>query len=326
MGSEGYLINQFLAPHTNQRTDEWGGSFENRMRFPVEIVRAHARGGRAATSSSSTGCRCSIWSRTAAPGTRSSTLAKAVEAAGATIINTGIGWHEARIPTIATMVPRAAFAWVTASGSRARSTIPLIATNRINTPEVAEDVLAAGDADMVSMARPLLADPDFVRKAAAGRADEINTCIACNQACLDHIFEQQAGVLPGQSARLPRDRAGHRADRSAKKRIAVVGAGPAGLACADRGRRARPRGDPVRGGRPRSAASSTSPSTIPGKEEFDETLRYFGAAHRDAAASTLQLNQRVTRATHGRRFRRGRAGDRHRAAHAADSGDRHPRW
>ena len=188
MGSEGYLINQFVAPRTNHRDDEWGGSFENRIRFPVEIVRATreatgrdfiivyrlsmldlVEGG-------------SAWDEVVA-------LAKAVEAAGATLLNTGIGWHEARVPTIATMVPRAAFAWVTRR-MKGAVRIPLIATNRINDPAVAEDVIARGDADMVSMARPFLADADFVAKAAAGRADEINTCIACNQACLDQIFER----------------------------------------------------------------------------------------------------------------------------------------
>ena len=189
MGSEGYLINQFVAPHTNHRDDEWGGSFENRIRFPVEIVRRTraavgpdfiivyrlsmldlVEGG-------------STWDEVVA-------LAQAVEAAGATIINTGIGWHEARIPTIATMVPRAAFAWVTRRMKGAVK-IPLVTTNRINDPATADAVLARGDADMVSMARPFLADADFVVKAAAGRADEINTCIACNQACLDQIFARE---------------------------------------------------------------------------------------------------------------------------------------
>ena len=189
MGSEGYLINEFVAPRTNHRSDDWGGAFENRIRFPVEIVRRTraavgpdfiivfrlsmldlVEGG-------------STWEEVVA-------LARAVEAAGATIINTGIGWHEARVPTIATMVPRAAFAWVTRR-LRSEVAIPLIATNRINDPAVAEAVLARGDADMVSMARPFLADAEFVNKAAAGRADEINTCIACNQACLDQIFSRQ---------------------------------------------------------------------------------------------------------------------------------------
>ncbi len=189
MGSEGYLINEFVAPRTNHRDDEWGGSFANRIRFPVEVVRRTrekvgpnfiivyrlsmldlVEGG-------------STWDEVVA-------LAQAIEAAGATIINTGIGWHEARVPTIATMVPRAAFAWVTKRLSGAVR-IPLIATNRINDPEVAEALLARGDGDMVSMARPFLADAEFVVKAAQGRADEINTCIGCNQACLDQIFSRE---------------------------------------------------------------------------------------------------------------------------------------
>jgi 2,4-dienoyl-CoA reductase (NADPH2) len=187
MGSEGYLINQFIAQQTNKRNDQWGGSFENRIRFAVDTVRATrekvgpnfiiifrlsmldlVEGG-------------SSWEEVVQ-------LAQAIEAAGATLINTGIGWHEARIPTIATMVPRAAFAWVT-KRLKGSVSIPLITTNRINTPEVAEEVLASASADMVSMARPFLADADFVNKAAANRSDEINTCIACNQACLDHIFK-----------------------------------------------------------------------------------------------------------------------------------------
>ena len=189
MGSEGYLINQFIAPQTNRRDDEWGGPFEQRIRFPLEIVRRTRE---------AVGTRFiiiyrlsmldlvdggSTWDEVVA-------LAKAVEAAGATLINTGIGWHEARIPTIATMVPRGAFAWVTRR-LKGEVRLPLITTNRINDPGVGEAIIARGDADMVSMARPFLADADFVRKAAAGRADEINTCIACNQACLDHIFERK---------------------------------------------------------------------------------------------------------------------------------------
>ena len=189
MGSEGYLINQFIAPRTNLRTDEWGGSFENRTRFPLEIVRAvRARCGpdfiiiyRLSMLDLVEGG--STWDEVVA-------LAKAVEAAGATIINTGIGWHEARIPTIATLVPRGAFAWVTRR-LKDEVRVPLVATNRINDPALAEAILERGDADMVSMARPLLADADFVVKAANGRADEINTCIACNQACLDHVFERR---------------------------------------------------------------------------------------------------------------------------------------
>src|SRR3954447_7360020 len=189
MGSEGYLINQFIVPKTNQREDEWGGSFLNRIRLPVEIVRrTRAAVGRDFIII----YRLSMLDLVEGGRTWDEVvqLALAVEAAGATLINTGIGWHEARIPTIATMVPRAAFAWVTRR-LRPHVRVPLITTNRINDPAVGEEIIARGDADMVSMARPLLADPDFVRKAAAGRADEINTCIACNQACLDQIFKRR---------------------------------------------------------------------------------------------------------------------------------------
>ncbi|MDE3033844.1 MAG: NADPH-dependent 2,4-dienoyl-CoA reductase, partial [Acidobacteriota bacterium] len=187
MGSEGYLINQFIAARTNRRTDEWGGSYENRMRFPVEIVKAvRAAAGRDfiiiyRLSMLDLVPDGSSWEEVVQ-------LAKAIEAAGATLINTGIGWHEARVPTIATMVPRGAFTWVTRK-LKGEVGIPLVTTNRINMPEVAEAILANGDADMVSMARPLLADPEFVKKAAEGRSEDINTCIGCNQACLDRIFK-----------------------------------------------------------------------------------------------------------------------------------------
>jgi 2,4-dienoyl-CoA reductase (NADPH2) len=229
MGSEGYLINQFVAPQTNHRTDDWGGALENRIRFPVEIVRRT----RAATGSDfiiifrlsmlDLVDGGSTWDEVVA-------LGKAVEAAGATLINTGIGWHEARIPTIATMVPRAAFTWVTRR-MKGELSIPLVTTNRINDPAVAEAVLAQGDADMVSMARPFLADAEFVNKAAQNRADEINTCIACNQACLDHVFERRIASC------LVNPRACRETQIVVKpaaqgKRIAVVGAGPAGLSCA----------------------------------------------------------------------------------------------
>jgi 2,4-dienoyl-CoA reductase (NADPH2) len=292
MGSEGYLINQFVAPQTNLRDDEWGGSFANRIRFPVEIVRATrekvgpdfiiifrlsmldlVQGG-------------STWDEVVA-------LAQAIETAGATIINTGIGWHEARIPTIATMVPRAAFAWVT-KRLKGAVRIPLVTTNRINTPEVAEEVLASGCADMVSMARPFLADADFVVKAAANKADEINTCIACNQACLDHIFN---GRL---TSCLVNPRACHETElvigrAAAPKKVAVIGAGPAGMACATT---AAERGHDVTlfDAADRIGGQFNIARRIPGKEEFAETLRYFGRRI-EKAGINLRLNQRVDAAT-----------------------------
>ena len=246
MGSEGYLINQFVAPRTNLRDDDWGGTFVNRIRFPVEIVqRTREAVGRDfiiiyRLSMLDLVDGGSTWDEVVA-------LGKAVETAGATIINTGIGWHEARVPTIATMVPRAAFAWVTRR-MKGEVGIPLIATNRINDPAVAEDMLARGDADMVSMARPFLADAEFVAKAAAGRADEINTCIACNQACLDQIFERKVASC------LVNPRACHETEivmkRAAQpKRVAVVGAGTGGTRVRDDGRGSGPRGDAVRRGR-----------------------------------------------------------------------------
>jgi 2,4-dienoyl-CoA reductase (NADPH2) len=271
MGSEGYLLNEFLVEHTNKRTDAWGGSFENRMRFPVEIVRLVRE---AVGKEFIIIFRLSMLDLIEKGSSLEEViiLAKAIEQAGATLINTGIGWHEARIPTIATMVPRAAFTWVT-SRLRGEVGVPLITTNRINTPEVAEAVLARGDADMVSMARPMLADPDFVRKAAEGRADEINTCIACNQACLDHIFsKQRATCLVNPRACYETELNYPSADKH--KRIAVVGSGPAGLACATI---AAGRGHEVHlyesskviGGQFNMARQ------IPGKSEFNETLRYF---------------------------------------------------
>lgn len=271
MGSEGYLINEFIAAATNRREDRWGGSYANRIRFPVEIVRrVRERVG----SDFILIYRLSMLDLV--PGGSSLEevvrLAREIEAAGATIINTGIGWHEARIPTIATSVPRAAFTWVTEK-VRGAVSVPLVTSNRINTPEVAEEVLAAGRADMVSMARPFLADPDFVAKASEGRADAINTCIGCNQACLDHIFSGKV------TSCLVNPRACHETELTlsptpTRKRVAVVGAGPAGLACAVT---ASERGHEVTlfdaaeeiGGQLNVARR------VPGKEEFNETLRYF---------------------------------------------------
>ena len=271
MGSEGYLINEFIAAGTNRRTDRWGGSYENRIRFPVEIVRrVRERVG----ADFILIYRLSMLDLVPGGSTFDEVvaLAKEVEAAGATLINTGIGWHEARIPTIATSVPRGAFGWVTKKlmGSVG---IPLVTSNRINTPELAEQLLADGAADMVSLARPLLADPEFVAKAAQGRAETVNTCIGCNQACLDHTFSGRI------TSCLVNPRACHEtelvlAPTRKRKRVAVVGAGPAGLACAVS---AAERGHAVTlfdaaesvGGQLNTARR------VPGKEEFDETIRYF---------------------------------------------------
>ncbi|MDN6180412.1 MAG: NADPH-dependent 2,4-dienoyl-CoA reductase [Halomonas subglaciescola] len=285
MGSEGYLINQFICRRTNQRDDDWGGSFANRTRFAVETVRRI----RAATGDDfALIFRLSMidlvedgstWEEVVA-------LGRAIEAAGADAINTGIGWHEARVPTIVTSVPRAAFSAVT-QRMKAELSIPLIATNRINMPDVAERVLAEGHADMVSMARPFLADPEWVAKARAGNADEINTCIACNQACLDHTF---AGKL---TSCLVNPRACHETEliveqTQAPKRVAVVGGGPAGLATAVT---AASRGHQVvlfeqqgeLGGQFNYARK------IPGKEEFNETLRYYRVML-DKHAVEIRLN------------------------------------
>ncbi|MFF0425426.1 FAD-dependent oxidoreductase [Streptomyces sp. NPDC021012] len=271
MGSEGYLINEFIASATNQRTDRWGGSYENRVRFPLEIVRRiRERVGEDFILV----YRLSMLDLVPGGSTLDEVvaLAKEIEAAGATIINTGIGWHEARIPTIATSVPRGAYTWVTKRLMGAVS-VPLVTSNRINTPEVAEEILADGRADLVSLARPFLADPDFVAKASADRADTINTCIGCNQACLDHTFSLKI------TSCLVNPRACHETElvlspTRLAKRVAVVGAGPAGLACAVS---AAERGHSVTlfdaaaeiGGQLNIA------KRVPGKEEFDETLRYF---------------------------------------------------
>ncbi len=271
MGSEGYLINQFIARRTNHRQDQWGGSFENRIRFPVEIVR---RTRQAVGPHFILIYRLSMLDLVEEGSTWDEVLqlAQAIEAAGATLINTGIGWHEARIPTIAMMVPRGGFSWVT-QRLMGKVGIPLITSNRINTPEIAERILAQGHADMVSMARPFLADPDFVQKAAQNRADEINICIACNQACLDHTFKRQvASCLV--NPRACRETVLNYMPVTQPKRIAVVGAGPAGLAfsviAAGRGHEIHlyeAAGDI--GGQLNMARR------IPGKEEFNETLRYY---------------------------------------------------
>ncbi|MDP2008117.1 MAG: NADPH-dependent 2,4-dienoyl-CoA reductase [Rubrivivax sp.] len=310
MGSEGYLINQFLVSHTNQRQDAWGGSYANRMRLAVEVVR---RIREAVGADFILIYRISLidllpdgssWPEVLA-------LARAVSAAGATILNTGIGWHEARIPTIATSVPRGAFTWVT---RKLRDTLraegistPVVASNRLNMPEVAEDVLARGDADLVSLARPFLADAEFVNKAAQGRRDEINTCIACNQACLDHAFANRLASC------LVNPRACHETElrfvkTPAKKRFAVVGAGPAGLAAATT---LAERGHEVHlfDAAERIGGQFNMARRIPGKEEFDETLRYFArrleltgvhlhlGARIDATALTAQRFDEVLLAT-----------------------------
>ena len=271
MGSEGYLINQFSCVKVNKRTDEWGGSIENRMRLAIETIRAVR---------ASAGDDFIIIFRLSMldliDGGNSwqdvVTMAKAVEAAGATLINTGIGWHEARVPTISTSVPRAAFTWITERMKKEVS-VPLITTNRINTPEVAEKILSSGQADMVSMARPFLADENFVVKAAANKSDEINTCIGCNQACLDHVFSQKrASCLVNPAACYETELTFE--TTNAKKKIAVVGAGPAGLAfsvyAAQRGHKVEifDRGSEIGG-------QFNYAKQIPGKEEFYETLRYF---------------------------------------------------
>ncbi len=271
MGSEGYLINQFIAPRTNQRTDDWGGTFENRIKFPLEIVKGIRE-------------KCgadfiiifrlsmldlvedgSTWEEVVQ-------LAKALEKADVNLINTGIGWHEARVPTIATSVPRAAYTWITERLKKEVS-VPLITTNRINMPQVAEDILSAGQADMVSMARPFLADPEILSKAHQGKANEINTCIACNQACLDQIFKQEtATCLVNPKACRETE---FTADKTSKaKSVLVVGAGPAGLSCAVESAKKGHQVTLVEAS-PEIGGQFKLAQEIPGKEEFRETLRYF---------------------------------------------------
>ena len=289
MGSEGYFLNQFIAARTNQRDDDWGGSYEKRIRLPIEVVR---RVREAVGEKFIIIFRLSMLDLVEGGSTAEEViqLGKAIEKAGATIINTGIGWHEAQIPTIATKVPRAAFTWVTARFKKELS-VPVITSNRINTPEVAEEVLERGDADMISMARPFLADPNFVIKAMENRADEINTCIGCNQACLDHVFNGQ------MTSCLVNPRACHEteltiAPATAVKNIAVVGAGPAGLSAATT---AASRGHKVTlfDAADEIGGQFNIAKQIPGKEEFYETLRYFNRQI-ELTGVNLRLNTRVT--------------------------------
>ncbi len=289
MGSEGYFITQMINKRTNQRTDEWGGSYENRIRFPLEVVRKMRQ---------AVGEKFIIMFRLsmldlveeASDMEEVLILAKELEKAGVTLINTGIGWHEARVPTIVTSVPRAAFVDVTAK-VKAAVNVPVVASNRINMPDTAEEILASGQADMISMARPLLADPYWVAKVAEDRADEINTCIACNQACLDHTFENK------RASCLVNPRACHETTLvykpvSAAKKVAVVGAGPAGLACAVV---AAERGHNVTlfEGRNEIGGQFNYASKIPGKEEFRETIRYFNAMIKKHGID-LKLGHRVS--------------------------------
>ncbi|MGR2824778.1 NADPH-dependent 2,4-dienoyl-CoA reductase [Acinetobacter sp. 1124_18A] len=290
MGSEGYLINEFIAARTNHRDDEWGGSYENRIRFPIEIVkRTRALVGENFIII----YRLSMLDLVEGGSSIEEViqLAKEIEKAGATIINTGIGWHEARIPTIATKVPRAAFTWVTEK-LKGEVSIPLVTSNRINTPEMAEHVLASGHADMVSMARPMLADAEFVLKASEGRSDEINTCIGCNQACLDHIFSMKIATC------LVNPRACYETelifkDAQVQKNIAVIGAGPAGLSfavyAADRGHQVK-----IFEASHQIGGQFNIAKTVPGKEEFYETLRYFARQIELRPNIELILNHKAT--------------------------------
>lgn len=291
MGSEGYFINEFTVPRTNQRTDEWGGTLGNRLRLPTDIVQRT----RAAVGADFIIIyRLSMLDLVENGGAWPEivTLAKAVEEAGVTLINTGVGWHEARVPTIATMVPRGAFTWITRR-LKGEVSVPLITTNRINMPSAAERILADGDADMVSMARPLLADPAWVQKAVMGREDEINTCIACNQACLDHVFAQQ------RASCLVNPRACHETEltitpASKAKRIAVVGAGPAGLAAAVTAAQ-RGHGVTLFEAAHEIGGQFNMAKRIPGKEEFHETLRYF-RRQLELMKVELRLGKQVTAA------------------------------
>ncbi|AGM36622.1 UNVERIFIED_ORG: 2,4-dienoyl-CoA reductase [Idiomarina abyssalis] len=289
MGSEGYLINQFLCPRTNKRDDKWGGSFENRMRFPLEIVKAV----RAAVGEKSIIIfRLSMLDLVEDGHQLDEVLqlGKLLEQAGVTIINTGIGWHEARVPTIVTSVPRGAFSWITERVRRELS-VPVVAVNRINTPEIAEHILESNQADMVSMARPLLADPEFVKKAEQGQSERINTCIACNQACLDHVFEnKRASCLVNPRACFEQELVMKPAEQ--KKRIAVIGSGPAGLAfacnAAERGHQVDlyDKSEEIGG-------QFNYAKQIPGKEEFYETLRYFKYRIEDTGVN-LKLGKEQT--------------------------------
>lgn len=289
MGSEGYLINQFITKRTNKRNDQWGGSYENRMRLPIKLVEeTRAAVGKEfiiiyRLSMLDLVENGSSWEEIVQ-------LGKAIEKAGATIINTGIGWHESRVPTIATSVPRAAFTWVTKK-MKAEIKIPLITSNRINMPDTAEKVLAEGHADMISMARPFLADPEWVNKAKAEKSDEINTCIGCNQACLDHVFQRKVASC------LVNPRACHETELNYtttkhKKKIAVIGAGPAGLASATI---ASQRGHEVTlfDASSEIGGQFNMAKQIPGKEEFYETLRYF-KKQIEIHNVTLKLNTKVS--------------------------------
>lgn len=289
MGSEGYFITQMLNTRTNKRTDEWGGSYENRMRFPVEVVRQVRE---AVGTDFIIMFRLSMLDLVEDGSTMEEViqLAKALEKVGVTIINTGIGWHEARVPTIVTSVPRAAFVDVTAK-VKAAINVPVVASNRINMPDTAEEILSAGKADMVSMARPFLADPFWVQKVEEDRVDEINTCIACNQACLDHTFENKRATCLVNPRACYETTLIYKSVSNAKK-IAVVGAGPAGLACAST---AAERGHDVTVFEARDIIGGqfNYASRIPGKEEFKETIRYWDTMLKKYNVD-LKLNHKVT--------------------------------